>query len=109
MFGKDLREAVRLLDGLHHLAGSRECLVSRSTRIQDVLPQAELASHFLGDGNLVSRDHLHLYAHLAAVATVCSESSRGGSNSGRTQEISIARLHHCAPRLKSGNRARQNR
>src|ERR1035441_5893143 len=32
--------------------------------VHDVLPQAKLACHFLGNGDLVASDHLHLYAHL---------------------------------------------
>ena len=48
------------------------------------MPSPSFRDSFLGDGDLIARNHLDFHAHLAGVAMVALACSRGGSNKGNT-------------------------
>ena len=64
VFGEHLGEAVRVLDGLLQLRGLMMAGIAEAAGVQNVLAQPQLSSGFPADGQLITRDHLHVYAHL---------------------------------------------
>ena len=59
-----LSKAFSVFNRLSQLRGLMMANIPKAAGIENVLAQPQLTSGFAGDGHLIARDHLDVYAHL---------------------------------------------